>query len=198
LLSSATREDLGLPQGPLVVNVGRLVPQKGQVQLVEAFARVRDRIPSAHLVIVGQDGVAKGGVSDAIERLGLTGAVTLAGQSSRVTEYLAQANVFAFTSVMEGLGTAVLEAMAQGVPVVAFDIPPVREATVDGAYGTLVPVGDVDSFASALLPHLSGERRVDARARDWVRSHHDLGRIAAEVERLLREAARAGDRSGGR
>lgn len=198
LLSSATREDLGLPQGPLVVNVGRLVPQKGQVQLVEAFARVRDRVPSAHLVIVGQDGVAKGGVSDAIERLGLTGAVTLAGQSSRVTEYLAQANVFAFTSVMEGLGTAVLEAMAQGVPVVAFDIPPVREATVDGAYGTLVPVGDVDSFASALLPHLSGERRVDARARDWVRSHHDLGRIAAEMERLLREAARAGDGSGGR
>ncbi|MGH8913630.1 MAG: glycosyltransferase family 4 protein [Acidimicrobiia bacterium] len=186
--SPASREDLGLPAGPLVVNVGRLAPQKGQVHLVEAFAEVRRRVPDAHLVLVGGDGPAKAEVVGAIDRLGLAGAVTIAGYSTRVTDYLAHAHVFAFPSVMEGLGTSVVEAMACGVPVVAFDIPPVREATVGGEYGTLVPVGDVAALASALTGYVEADRVVDARARDWARAHHDLGRIATEVESLLRMA----------
>jgi glycosyltransferase involved in cell wall biosynthesis len=97
---------------------------------------------------------------------------------------------------MEGLGTAVIEAMACGVPVVAFDIPPVREATVGGEYGTLVPVGDVGALAVALTRHLSAERAVDVRARDWVRSHHDLDRIASLVESLLRASAGAAEERG--
>jgi glycosyltransferase involved in cell wall biosynthesis len=87
---------------------------------------------------------------------------------------------------MEGLGTSVLEAMACGVPVVAFDIPPVREVMVGGTYGTLVPVGDVNELASALLRFVEGDRIVDTAARDWVESHHNLGVIAGQVESLLR------------
>jgi glycosyltransferase involved in cell wall biosynthesis len=181
--------ELGLPEGPLVVNVGRLAPQKGQVILLEAFVSVINAVPNAHLAIVGREGEASAEVVAAIDRLGLTGSVTLVGHTTRVGDYLEKASVFAFSSLMEGLGTAVLEAMAVGVPIVAFDIPPVREATVDGRFGTLVPVGDVAGLATALTEHLVSERRLDLAARDWVRDRHDLSRIAREVEALLAEAA---------
>jgi glycosyltransferase involved in cell wall biosynthesis len=185
----ASRRELGLPEGPLIVNVGRLAPQKGQVHLVDSFAEVRRRVPDAHLVIVGKEGPAERQVVEAIDRHGLGEAVTIAGYTTRVSDYLAHAHVFAFSSVMEGLGTSVLEAMACGVPVVAFDIPPVREATVEGRYGTLIPVGDVRRFAETLTGYVESERTVDVQARDWVREHHDPGLIATRVEGLLRMAA---------
>ncbi len=189
LHNPVSRDELGLPDGPLVVNVGRLAPQKGQVYLVEAFAKVRRRVPEAHLVIVGKEGTAEAEVRAAVNRLGLADVVTIAGYSTNVTDYLAHAHVFAFPSVMEGLGTSVIEAMACGVPVVAFDIPPVREATVGGQYGTLIPVGDVDALAAELIGRVRTDRTVDDRARDWVRNHHDLGRIASLVEAMLRATA---------
>jgi glycosyltransferase involved in cell wall biosynthesis len=186
--------DLGLPDGPVVVNIGRHAPQKGQVHLIEAFRRVLEAVPEAHLVIVGREGPATGDVTEAVQRLGIGGSVTLAGHTERVVDYLAHAHVFAFPSVMEGLGTAVVEAMACGVPVVAFDIPPVREATGDGAHATLVPVGDVDALAEGLIPYLQGDRVIDVEGRDWARRRHDLDRVAAEVEDLLRSAAASGER----
>jgi glycosyltransferase involved in cell wall biosynthesis len=181
--------ELGLGEGPLAVNVGRLAPQKGQVLLVEAFAQVIEHVPDARLAIVGRDGEASDQVSEAIESFALKGSVTLVGHTSQVVDYLAAAHVFAFSSLMEGLGTAVLEAMAVGVPVVAFDIPPVREATADGRFATLVPVGDVAELATALVDHLSKEKRLDTEARDWIADHHDLDRIAGQVEALLARAA---------
>jgi glycosyltransferase involved in cell wall biosynthesis len=180
--------DLGLPSGPLAVNVGRLAPQKGQLMLVEAFATVLETVTDAHLAIVGREGESSAEVAAAIDRLGLSASVTLVGHTTRVADYLSNAHVFVFPSLMEGLGTAVLEAMAVGAPVVAFDIPPVREATVDGRFGTLVPVGDIAGLSSELTRHLIAERRVDVAARDWVRERHDLSRIAGEVEALLAEA----------
>jgi len=184
--------ELGLPPGPLAVNVGRLAAQKGQVLLLEAFATALEKVPEAHLAIVGREGDSSADVAAAIDRLGLSGSVTLVGHTTRVVDYLGNAHVFAFSSLMEGLGTAVLEAMAVGVPVVAFDIPPVREATVGGRFGTLVPVGDVVALASAMSGFLAAERRVDVEAREWVRERHDLRRIASEVEQLLTEAATSG------
>jgi glycosyltransferase involved in cell wall biosynthesis len=185
---SRSRTELGLPDGPLVVNVGRLAAQKGQALLVEAFAIARRDVPQAGLVVVGRDGEARAEVDAAIRRFELTGAVTLVGHSTRVADYLREGHVFAFSSLMEGLGTSVLEAMAVGIPVVAFDIPPVREASADGRYATLIPVGDVPALAAALAARLGADKEVDTEARDWVRGHHDMQRIASLVEDLLRAA----------
>ncbi len=187
--SGSSRAELGLPEGPLAVNVGRLAPQKGQVLLVEAFAEVTAQVPGARLAIVGRDGEAGSQVMEAIESFGLQDMVTLVGHTPDVVDYLRSAHVFAFSSLMEGLGTAVLEAMAVGVPVVAFDIPPVREATADGRYATLVPVGDTSGLATALVENLSREKRIDTEAKDWVAHRHDLDRIAGQVEALLLSAA---------
>ncbi len=185
----ASREGLGLPHGPLVVNVGRIAAQKGQAQLVEAFFLVRKEVPTAHLVIVGREGPAHAEVVSTVRRLGLDDSVHLVGHTSRVGDYLAHAHVFAFSSVMEGLGTSVVEAMAAGVPVVAFDIPSVREATADGRFGELVPVGDISGLAAALARRLNGEPAIDVAARQWVAEHHDLGVVSSRVLELLRDAA---------
>jgi glycosyltransferase involved in cell wall biosynthesis len=184
-----TREELGLPEGPLAVNVGRLAHQKGQTLLVEAFAEARKQVPEAHLAIIGREGEASSQVAEKIDQLDLVTAVSLLGHKANVADYLRNAHVFAFPSLMEGLGTAVLEAMALGVPIVAFDIPPVREATLDGRFASLVPVGDVDGLAVALVDRLASGQVVDVEARDWVRQRHDLDRIAGEVEALLSDAA---------
>ncbi len=172
-----------------MVNVGRLAAQKGQALLVEAFAGARAEVPDAGLVILGRDGEASDEVKGAITRFDVTDSVTLVGHSTRVAEYLRHGHVFAFSSLMEGLGTAVLEAMAIGIPVVAFDIPPVREAAQDGRYAELIPAGDVPALAAALARHLGAGQAVDTDAREWVLAHHDLQRIASLVEDLLRTAA---------
>lgn len=179
------RDQLGLPEGRLVVNVGRLAPQKGQPMLVEAIAIVREEVPDARLVIVGRDGIAADEVRAAVRRLGLEDSVTLVGHTDRVADYLRHASMFAFSSMMEGLGTAVLEAMSFGLPIAAFDIPPVREATQGGRFGDLVPPGDVPALARAIVGILGhGSPRRDDAA-EFVLTHHDLGRVAGMVERLL-------------
>ncbi len=126
------REELGLPEdGAVVLNVGRQTAQKGHVDLVSAFASVRANIP-VHLVILGREGDGTRALREAILREEMTDHVTVVPYSSRPYDYYRTADVFAFPSLMEGLGTAVLEAMACAIPVVAYDIPPVREITSGG------------------------------------------------------------------
>ncbi|MGC2240599.1 MAG: glycosyltransferase [Acidimicrobiia bacterium] len=180
-----SRESLGLPPGRLVMNVGRLASQKNQVDLIRAFQTIEREVPGSHLVIVGRDWDAGDAVRAEIDRLGLTGSVSLPGQRSDVSDLLAHADVFAFTSLMEGLGTSVLEAMAAGVSVVAYDIPTIREATLDGAYARLVPTGDIGMLASEVISELTTPTDLGARARRWVAEERSVATVANLVERLF-------------
>lgn len=187
--SPTTREELGLPLGPLVANVGRHGAQKGHNLLIEAFALVKKRVPTCHLVIVGNEGEASWVVRETIRRRSLTDSVVLAGHADSVGDYLTHADVFVFSSLMEGLGTAVLEAMAAGLPIVAFDIPPVRETTADGRFARLVPAGDTAALAQSMVDVLCTQSFDGSKAQQWVQEHHDPDRVAHAVEKLLGEAA---------
>jgi|FLYL01.1.fsa_nt_gi glycosyltransferase involved in cell wall biosynthesis len=186
-----TRAELGLPaEGPIILNVARLARQKGQVHLVRAFVSVLERVPEARLVIVGRPGDAAHDVEEEISSLGLGEAVTLVGYRSDVEPYLRHASVFAFPSLMEGLGTSVLEAMAAGLPVVAFDIPPVREVTGEGAVARLVPPGDETRLADeicSLLIH--GDEDLGGRARRWVEQRYRLELVTSSLVELLSSTA---------
>ncbi len=180
------------PPRPLVVNVGRQTAQKGHEHLVDAFERVAIRFPEAELWILGRKG-------ERSEVLAARIAASVAGERIRLLGYrpdaldlVAAADVFAFPSLMEGLGTAVLEAMAAGVPVVAFDIPPVREITDDGRVAVLVPVGDGDALAEAILHLLADDverTRLVRAARDHVTSTFAIDGIARRVQAYLEEVA---------
>lgn len=182
-----TREQLGLPvNGRLLVNVGRQTAQKGHLSLLQTFDVVRSEV-DAHLAIIGREGETTDQLRSTISDTGLDEHVTLVGYTPEVHHYLANADVFVFPSLMEGLGTAVLEAMAMGIPVVAYDIPPVREITDEGRVAYLVDVGDTESFARAVLGVLAGDAGEDAS--EWVRQKFTIDQVAPRVEALLKRAA---------
>jgi glycosyltransferase involved in cell wall biosynthesis len=184
-----SRRELGLPDdGPLIVNVGRQTAQKGHLSLLEAFDIVRREI-DCHLAIVGREGDASRSLRLAITEHGLSDSVTLVGYTPDVYHYVANANVFVFPSFMEGLGTAVLEAMALEVPVVAYDIPPINEITDGGRLASLVEPGDESALAERIFAALeSGRERVE-QARQWTLSNYSIDTVAPRVEALLTEVA---------
>jgi glycosyltransferase involved in cell wall biosynthesis len=186
-----SRADLGLPEGPLLLNVGRQTAQKGHEDLVRAFAAIRARRP-VHLVILGREGDGSPALHSLIEELNLADAVTVLPFTDRPFDYYRTADVFAFSSHMEGLGTAVLEAMAAGLPVVAYDIPPVREVAGEPNHATLVPLGDVGALAKEIegvLDSPESASEVARRARVAVASSHSLQSVVARLEELLRDVA---------
>lgn len=193
-----SRVELGLPEDrPLIVTVGRLARQKGHVHLVRALVAVKREAPEACLVIVGPDGDAADEIRRVIDELDVADDVVLVGYSDATAEILAHADVFGFASLMEGLGTAVIEAMINGAPVVAFDIPPVREVVADGVLALLVPVGDSEALAEGLLRGLHGElEEMAGEARKRAHDHHSIEGVAHRVERLLVRTA-SGDAGAG-
>jgi glycosyltransferase involved in cell wall biosynthesis len=189
LPAPADRSAFGPGEGPVIVNVGRLVPEKAQHLLVEAFAGARRELPGARLVIVGAGGRAepavRATVQAAIGRHGVGDAVQLLGFRDDARALVAAADVFAFSSLSEGSPGAVLEAMALGTPVAAFDIPPVADLTGGGRYARLAPAGDAAALGRAIVAaHRSPPDGVDA----WVR-RFDVGAVVDRLAALF--AARA-------
>ncbi len=184
----AGRAAVGIPEGvPLFVNVARLVPEKAQHLLIEAFARVRCTEPQARLAIAGASGHAEPLVRSAIEREGVDQAVHLLGFRDDVRDLVAAADVFAFSSLSEGSPGAVVEAMALGTPVAAFAIPPVAELTDGDRHGWLAPPGDPAALSEAMLAALRDPDR-HARAssaRVWAEEHYSLEAVADRLGDLL-------------
>lgn len=133
---SQIRRSLGWPDvNPLIVNVGRLVPQKGQQYLIEAMRDVVKALPRARLAIAG-DGRLRESLTRQIRSQGLEGSVQLLGERDDVPALLKAADLFVFPSISEGFGVALLEAMAAGVPCIASDIEAARE--IGGTNGVLL------------------------------------------------------------
>lgn len=191
-VESPPRAQLGLPEeGVLILNVGRQTAQKGHGDLVDAFAALRDDTP-AHLVILGREGDGSSALRTAMSRKGVEDHVTVIPYTERPYDYYMAADVFAFPSVMEGLGTAALEAMACSLPVVAYDIPPVREITGDGQFARLVPVGDSAAFTKALVEAIDDRESslaVASKAFENVQAKYSLDGVAHRLESRLRELA---------
>ena len=189
---SSSRTDFGLPaDGPLIVNVARLVPEKGQHLLVEAFARVHTAYPRAQLAIAGAPGSAEPAVQEAIDRLGVETAAHLLGFRADARALIAAADAFVLSSVSEGSPGVVLEALALGTPVVAFDIPPVAELTDGGRVARLAPAGSVHGLAELMLAALgSPDRTAEIVAgRQWAR-RFNLANVARDLGNLLEQRAR--------
>jgi glycosyltransferase involved in cell wall biosynthesis len=143
------------PEPGLVVSVGRLSPEKGHAVLLDAFARLRRR-RAAHLIVVGE-GNERPRLEQRVAELGLAGEVELAGHVADPLPILRRAALFVSASSHEGLGNAIIEALACGVPVVATDAPHgPREILAGGRLGRLVPVGDAAALADAMAEALDG------------------------------------------
>jgi len=140
--------------GPLIImGMGELCARKDFATLIRAFALLR-RVQPARLMILGR-GKERDRLLALARDLGVAEDLALPGFVANPLAYLAQASLFAFTSNLEGLGFALIEALAVGVPVVATDCPSgPREILQDGDYGPLVPVGDYQALAAAMVATL--------------------------------------------
>jgi glycosyltransferase involved in cell wall biosynthesis len=135
---------------PIIIGVGRLDSQKDFPTLIHAFDRVRRRRP-ARLVILGE-GAERPALERLVDQLGLRDFVGLPGFVLNPYAYMARASVFVLSSRHEGFPNVLLEALACGTPVVSTDCPSgPREILDSGRYGPLVPVGDVEALAKAVL-----------------------------------------------
>ncbi len=138
---------------PIVMGLGELGSRKDFVTLIRGFARMRSEFP-CRLMILGRGRDRERLLATAHE-LGVSDAIELPGFVDAPYAWLAQASLFAFTSLWEGLGFALIEALAVGVPSVSTDCPSgPREILGNGRYGPLVPVGDHEALAAAMLATL--------------------------------------------
>ncbi|MCX5850083.1 MAG: glycosyltransferase [Deltaproteobacteria bacterium] len=156
---AALRETIGVaPGAPLVVSVGRLVPQKRHLDLPDILLALREKIPLASLVHIG-DGPLKDDLQTRITAAGLDGssgnnwtdkAIILLGRRRNVFDYLLCSEVFLLTSSHEGMPNVVMEAMLAGLPVVATRAGGVPDLVEDGVHGYLHDVGDITGMARSL------------------------------------------------
>lgn len=176
--------------GPVVGFVGRLEARKGQVALVEAFARLRRRHADARLVLVGP--VAEPAYADrldaAIARLGVGEAVTVAGRVRDVSVHVRGWHLFVSLSSDEGQGLAVLEAMALGIPVVARPVAGLEDFLVDGRTGWTVRSDAAATVASTMHRALTSAATpgVVRRARTLVTRRYDWRGMLQQFHRLYR------------
>lgn len=136
----------------LVIYLGRLKKYKNVDHLIQAMAIVREEVPGARLLIVGA-GDRRRALEALTRSMGLDDAVRFTGFVSEEEKLrlLTRAEVAAYPSSKEGWGITVIEANACGVPVVAARVPGLRDAVVDGETGVLVPPGDRNAMARALI-----------------------------------------------
>jgi glycosyltransferase involved in cell wall biosynthesis len=151
--ASPGRSALGPPSGTELLFVSRLLPHKGQHDLVKALAAYRLAFdPSARLTLVGAPGSTRyaDALADFVADLGLQGAVTFAGSVSpaQLAAHFARADVYVSASAHEGFGVPLLEAMAHDVPVVAYASSAVPETVGDAA--VLVPSASAPELAAAV------------------------------------------------
>lgn len=137
-----------------VVMLNRLAPGKRLDHAVRAFAGVVARVPDATLDIYG-DGPEKASVQALIDELGLGARVVLRGSTDQPGRVLREASAYLSTSAYEGQGLAIVEALADGCPVVSYDAPYGPRELLGRGGGVLVPDGDVAALTDAVVAVLS-------------------------------------------
>jgi glycosyltransferase involved in cell wall biosynthesis len=196
---STIRREFGVPAGaPLLVSVSRLFESKGQRELVQAFARVRQRIGDAWLMIVGADALEVHGGSFTAElkalasELGVADRVVFTGERADIPEVMAACDVFTLPSFGEPFGLVYLEAMAMERPVVSVDNGGTPEVVEHGRSGLLGPPRDVPALTANIITLLENRdlrARMGAYGRSRVLEYFNVTRMArdagAAYERVL-------------
>jgi glycosyltransferase involved in cell wall biosynthesis len=162
----------------VIVTVGRQEFQKAQEDLVSAFDLLGSARPDVELLLAGREGTASAQVAARVERSPYRERVRILGHREDIAEILAAADVFVLPSVYEGFPGAAIEAMALGLPVIASDLPTLREIIEDGGSGLLVPPRNPERLAEAtgrVLDDPETRRRLGDQGRELF-----LTRLTAE------------------
>lgn len=191
--NAALRREAGLPDSaPLVCILAALRPEKNHEMFLDVAARVRQEIPDAHFVVIG-DGPRRGALEELVAQLGLNGSVHFLGTRPDVPELLSLVDVVLLTSRMEANPVSILEALAVGKPVVATRVGSVPQTVSDGEVGFLVEPGDAAAMAARVVELLEQPKLAaafGAAGRRQVCERWSLERMVEGYEALLHEIYR--------
>jgi glycosyltransferase involved in cell wall biosynthesis len=186
--------------GTILVSVGRLENEKHFDHIIKALCIVKNAGKDFKCVIAG-DGALKNYLLNLSKKLGFKKYVFLTGYTKKVIELLSVSDIFVFASSREGLPVSVMEAMAIGKPVVAYNIRGVRDLVGDGVNGFLVPFGDIKGLADKIIylmehPELAKEMGKTGRVK--IEQDFSLKVILPQMEKLYRETLETEEKEFGR
>jgi len=193
-LAASLRKHWGIAAEELAIGfVGRLVPQKDIGTLVRGFALFAATVAEAKLVVVGS-GPLGGELRRGAEELGISGRIVWAGFREDIVTVMSAFDIFALTSIHEGFGLVLLEAMASRLPVVATRTGAIAEVVADGKTGILVGPRRSEEVAAAF--HQLGDGRLRTRfgeaGRARVLREFTLEKMCEETDTLYARCVRAG------
>jgi glycosyltransferase involved in cell wall biosynthesis len=185
------RHELGVPSGadPVIVSLGRLAEQKGYRYLLEAAAALICEFPRLQVVLAG-DGVTRKELEAQASRLAIADRVKFLGHCADVQPVLDAGDVFVLPSLWEAMPFALLEAMANGIPVVATAVAGIPELVQHGVTGMLAPPADGAALAEnirTLLTMPGRGRDLAAAARARVDKHYSSRAMIAQTANLYRQ-----------
>jgi len=180
------KEMLGLTSDVFVFGtVGRLAPTKGLSYLIEAFSKVKEKIPPAHLVLFG-DGACRAELEQQASNLSCRDSIHFLGYRDNIEQLLKGMDIFVLSSVAEGMPRAILEAMAAGIPCIATEAGGIPEIINSRDVGLLVPPMDENALAEAMitLANASEQKRKDLieKARERVQTIFDHDVVKKKLE----------------
>jgi glycosyltransferase involved in cell wall biosynthesis len=175
-----------------VLWVGRFVPEKGLRFLIDAAKIVLKRHEEVKFLLVG-DGPLKSQIARSVVKKGLRRKFSFVGKMSQsdVARIMRDASMFVLPSLKEGFPKTLLEAMACGKPVIVSDIPGVREVVENGSSGILVPPGDSEALAQAIVKLLNEKDlrlKLGERVRRLVLEKYNWPKVAEQIESVFVEA----------
>lgn len=189
---SISKEDakriLGLPSDAFVFGtIGRLAPTKGLLYLIEAFPKVKEQKPSAHLVLFG-DGPCRAEIEQQASNMSCRDSIHFLGHRDNIEQLLRGMDVFVLSSVAEGMPRAILEAMAAGVPCIATEVGGIPEIISGNNVGVLVPPKDSEALTEAMvnITNITDEKleKQVVKAQNRVRQFYSHQVVREKVRKL--------------
>jgi glycosyltransferase involved in cell wall biosynthesis len=180
----ALKSELGLSDGPVIVAVGRLAPEKAHSRYLDAIALAAPELPDARFLLVG-DGPLRAALERQARELGLAGRLLLTGSRPDARDLIAISDLLVLPSDREGLPVVALEGLAAGVPLLSTALPGVDELVRAGA-ARVVPA-DAEALAGelvALMRDPGGRAEMGARARELHADEFSMERMVEEYRRL--------------
>lgn len=165
-------------------NVGRLYKQKAQHYLIDLAMHLKENGVDFVIQIVGE-GVERQRLTDLIEANDLDDCVKLLGFKDTLEEFYQSLDVFILTSVWEGFGYVIAEAMSYGVPAIAFDVSSNPELIADGSNGHLVPLGNVVAIANSIQLIMKDRERYSKSARQSVVDKYAKPNVLERIQLFL-------------
>lgn len=184
------RRELGSPAEHLVGMIARLSEVKGHTYLIQAMQEVVKYFPKTKLLIIGQ-GKTKEALVKETRNLGLEESIVFIPEAKDTKEVLAALDIFVMPSLQEGLGLALMEAMAQGVAVVASAVGGIKTLIQDKRNGLLVAPADAPALAQAMITLLKDaelRRNLGARAREFIVTNFSQEEMVDKTEAVYRQS----------